>query len=174
MILTASIHCKKTFTQLFVALQFILIILLFNSCYSYKVYPKEYRKIQNKESKETVYILNDSLKQEFKILKKSNLFTFTTDSTQTDLKIKLYPIKQYPSCGNPLIAQVITLGQLPVYLPNNYEYQFDRVKKGKITSQTFSLQVTQRYWFWDLFTFNKNFERKAGQVLSAKYQEEKK
>ncbi|WP_143102049.1 hypothetical protein [Flavobacterium phragmitis] len=106
-------------------------------------------------------------------MKKSNLFTFTTDSTQADLKIQLYPIKQYPSCGNPLVAQFITLGQLPVYLPNNYEYQFDRVKKGEITSQTFNLQITQRYWFWDLFTFNKNFVKKAGQVLSAKYQEGK-
>ncbi|GAA6768081.1 hypothetical protein AAFH68_40330 [Flavobacterium sp. CGRL1] len=146
-------------------------LLLLNSCYSYKIYPKEYRNARNTHVRETVYVVNDTLKKEFKILEKSNLFTFTKDSTQTNIKIKLYPIKQYPGCGNPLIAQVITLGQLPVYLPNQYEYQFDRIEKGKTNPQKFNLGITQRYWFWDMFTFSKNFEKKAGQLLLVKYQD---
>lgn len=159
----------STKTILFLLSVFSLLVL--NSCYSYKIYPKEYRNIKNIAEKQTVYVINDSLKKEFKILEKSTLFTITKDSTKTDLKIKLYPIKQFPGCGNPIIAQVFTLGQLPVNIPNSYEYQFDLIQKGKIASQSFHLNLTQRYWFWDIFTFSKNFEKKAGKVLLAKYQE---
>ena len=166
-----SAAVKSLSNKPFTVVLCLLSALLLTSCYSYKIYPKEYRNVKNITEKETVYVLNDTLKKELKILEKSDLFTFTKDSTKTNLKIKLYPIRQYPACGNPIIAQVLTLGQLPVNLPNQYEYQFDRIEKGKITPQKFNLGITQRYWFWDAFTFSKNFEKKAGKVLLAQYQD---
>jgi hypothetical protein len=141
------------------------ILLFLNSCYSYKITNKEFRHLKKTDSKETVYILNPSLQKEYKILEYSNLFNITEDSTKTDLKIKLYPLRSYPTCGNPLMAQVFTLGQMPVSLPNNYEFQYDQIRNGKVTSEKINLGVTQRYWFWDIFTFNRNFEKKAGKVL---------
>ncbi len=168
-----STPIRFTLRKAILILSSLFSLLALNSCYSYKVYPKENRNIKNTKQRETVYVINDSLEKELKILEKSTLFTITKDSTQTDIKIKLYPIKQYPGCGNPLIGHIITLGQIPVYLPNQYEYRFDRIQKGKIESENLNISLTKRYWFWDMFTFSKNFEKKAGQALLVKYQENK-
>ncbi|WP_272149850.1 hypothetical protein [Tenacibaculum aiptasiae] len=146
-----------------------LLAILCNSCYSYKIYPKEYRKLKNNNPKPSVYIDNDTLKKELKILTSSNLFNIISDSTKADLKIKLYPLKKSFVCGQPLTVSMLTIGQLPVYLPDRYYYQFDEIENGKVTKRKFDLKITQRIWFWDLFAFNKKFEKKAGKAVLGEY-----
>jgi hypothetical protein len=140
-----------------------------SSCYCYKVYPKEYRKLQNTSPKRTVYIADQSLQKEMKILADSQLFTFIKDSTKADLKIRLYPLEKAIACGQPMIISMLTLGQLPVIFPDKYYYRFDEIEKDKITTRKLELKIAQRVWFWDVFSFNKRFERKAGKAVLGEY-----
>jgi hypothetical protein len=146
-----------------------LTTILCSSCYSYKVYPKEYRKLENNHPKQSAFIENDTLKKELKILASSELFEITPDSTKADLRIKLYPLKRHFVCGQPLTISMLTIGQLPVYLPDRYFYQFDKIEKGKVTEHKFELKISKRVWFWDMFGFNKNFEKKAGKAILGEY-----
>lgn len=42
---------------------------------------------------------------------------------------------------------------------------FDEIEKEKITERKLGFGITQRVWFWDMFSFNKRFEEKAGKVF---------
>ncbi|WP_282042915.1 hypothetical protein [Winogradskyella flava] len=139
------------------------------SCYSYKVYPKTYRKIENNNPKRNAYIINDSLKKELKIFSNSNIFQIVKDSNYADVAVKLYPIEKSFVCGQPLTISMLTIGQLPVMLPDQYLFRFDEIQNGTITERTIDLKIAQRIWFWDLFVFNKNFEEKAGKALLGEY-----
>jgi len=148
----------------------ILISILFCSCYSYKIYPKEARKFAYTGEKKEVFILNPELSNEYKILKNSGIYKIVDDSSKNSvLKIKLYPIGKNYACGQPIIASLITLGQVPVYFPDRYQYQFDECSKIDTIHIKQELLVATRVWFWDMFAFNKNFKKKAGQTLLAGY-----
>ncbi|MEK9530531.1 MAG: hypothetical protein VWZ86_03605 [Flavobacteriaceae bacterium] len=147
-----------------------LLAVLFCSCYTYKVFPKEYRKLENENPKRKAYVVSDTLKKELEILSSSELFKITTDSTQADLKIKLYPLKKSFVCGQPLTASMLTIGQLPVYLPDIYLFRFDEIENGKTTERKLKLKIAQRVWFWDMLTFNKKFEKKAGKAALGEYE----
>ncbi|WP_131494651.1 hypothetical protein [Flavobacterium aquatile] len=147
-----------------------LLAALCSSCYCYKIYPKEYRKLENKNPKRSAYIVDKSLKKELKILSKSELFVIVEDSTKADLKIKLYPLEKSFACGQPLMVSMLTIGQLPVILPDRYSYHFDEIENGKITERKMELRIAQRIWFWDMFSFSKRFEKKAGKAVLGEYQ----
>lgn len=147
-----------------------LLAVLCSSCYSYKVYPKEYRKLENDNPKRSAYVMNNTLKKELEILTSSELFEVISDSTKADLKVKLYPIEQSFVCGQPLTISMLTVGQLPVILPDRYLYKFDEIENGKITERKLELKIAQRVWFWDMFAFNKKFEKKAGKAVLGEYQ----
>lgn len=146
------------------------ILILFSSCYSYKINPKELRNYTYSGKKQKVYVLNPELKKEYKILEDSTIFEITSDSAdKTMLNIKLHPFKKRLACGQLIMGSLITLGQVPVLLPDRYEYFFDEINNNITTTRTIEMQIAQRCWFWDMFVFNKKFNQKAGQVLSAKY-----
>ena len=146
-----------------------LLVLMNFSCYTFKVFPIEYRKLENLNVKKNAYVINDSLKKEFKIIKASNIFNIVVDSSNADLKIKLYPISRSWTCGQPLTLSMITVGQLPVYLPDRYYFKFDEINNDDIIEKNIELKIAQRFWFWDMFVFNKRFEEKAGKVLLGVY-----
>ena len=146
-----------------------LLATLCSSCYSYKIYPKEYRKLENDNVKRNAYVENDTLKKELKILASSELFKITSDSTKADLKVKLYPMIKNFSCGQPMIVSMLTVGQLPVYFPDKYLFRFDEIEKDRITPRNLELKIAQRIWFWDMFAFNKKFEKKAGRAVLGEY-----
>lgn len=65
-----------------------------------------------------------------------------------------------------MILSIITVGQVPVFFPDAYDFIFEEAGPGGGPKQTvIPIWVTQRVWFWDLLVFNKKFERKAGQAL---------
>jgi hypothetical protein len=149
---------------------FLFLSTMVTSCYSYKIFPREYRDYVYSGEKQTAFIINPELKKEREILKQSGIFIFTDDSLSNDcLKIKLHPLERKFSCGEPILASVITLGQLPVYFPDRYRYQFDEVYKSDTTTRSFELMIAQRTWFWDMFVIHKNFKQKAGKALLANY-----
>ena len=144
--------------------------MLCSSCYTYKVYPKEYRKLENDNPKQNAFVVNDTLNKELEILVSSELFNIVTDSSAADLNIKLYPIEQSFVCGQPITISMLTVGQLPVILPDRYLFQFDETENGKTIKRKFELKIAQRVWFWDMFAFNKRFEEKAGKAVLGEYQ----
>jgi hypothetical protein len=63
----------------------IAIVSIFSSCYSYKIFPKEYRHFNYEGEKKTAYIINPELTRETHILKKSGIFKLTEDSSDAPL-----------------------------------------------------------------------------------------
>src|SRR5258705_7827329 len=93
----------------------ILPVILLSSCYTYKIFPKEYRDFTYVGEKKEVFILNPELTKEFEILKKSGVFKIVTDTlSKSVVKIKLHPFKKSIACGQSVTASLFTLGQLPV------------------------------------------------------------
>jgi len=143
---------------------------LFISCYSYKVFPEEYRTIKYEAKKKLAYIINPELRPEYEIFSSSGIFDLTKDSLDTTaLKIKLCPLRKNIACGQPIMASALTLGQLPVYLPDRYFYRFDQVSSGDTLSREFELRVATRFWFWDMFKFKKQFKKYAALALRGKF-----
>lgn len=147
----------------------VVLSILCSACYSYRVYPKEYRKLYSEQPRRSVYVQNDSLSQELSIIIASNLFDIITDSTEADLTLKLYPIQQSFVCGQPLTFSMITLGQIPIILPDRYIFRFDEIDNKVVTERVLELKIAQRVWFWDMFIFNKNFEQNAVKALLGEY-----
>jgi hypothetical protein len=147
-----------------------LAMILLNSCYSFKVFPKEFRNIENKEIQQKAYIINNTLEEELEILKSSELFEIVEDSLNTDLKIKLYPIKKietsYDRYGAAL--SLLTLYQIPYYNHHVYKFKFDEIEEPRISKKEFELNVATRVWFWDMFTY-KDYSREMGKSLLGKY-----
>jgi hypothetical protein len=114
-------------------------------------------------------VQNDSLSQELSIIAASKLFDILTDSTKADLTLKLYPIQQSFVCGQPLTFSMITLGQIPIILPDRYIFRFDEIENKVVTERVIELKIAQRVWFWDMFVFNKNFEQNAAKALLGEY-----
>ena len=142
----------------------------FSSCYTYKIFPKEYRDFRYTGEKGKAFILNPKLIKEYNILKESGIYIFTNDSSaDSTIKIKLLPIHNRIVCGEGILASWITLGQVPVLFPDRYQYAFNIIQKTDTIQMKFELQIATRIWFWDIFSFNKKFDRKAGQALMCEY-----
>lgn len=146
----------------------VLILILSAACYSYRVSPKEYKNLERRGVQRRAYIINPELEKEVAILKASEIFQITSDSL-ADTHILLYPLEQSWVCGQPLTASILTLGQVPILLPDSYRFRFAEVKPDRTIHREIEITVAQRVWFWDMFVFNKNFEKKAGKVLFGNY-----
>ncbi len=144
--------------------------ILLSSCYSYKIFPKGYRNFTYTGEKKEAFVLNPELKKECQIFKRAAIYNIVTDTlNKCVVKIKLYPLQRDFVCGQPIIASFITLGQLPVLLPDKYQYKFDEVHLNDTIQKRYELKIATRFWFWDMFAVKKNFNQKAGQTLLAAY-----
>ncbi|WP_166962233.1 hypothetical protein [Yeosuana marina] len=148
----------------------IISLLLLSSCYSYRIFPKEFRKTKtNLDTKPKAFVINKELEREYKILQESNIYDIVEDSIN-QLKVKLYPFEQIRKVdGQPIIITFLTLGQVPVNFYDAYSFKFDEIIKNETIENKFELQIAQRVWLWDIFKFNKDFEGKAGKALRGSY-----
>lgn len=146
----------------------IILISLLSSCYTYKVYPKAYRSLDMPSHPIKVYVENPSLKKEYKILRTSGLFEFT-DLNNANITIHLDSLERFYVCGQPLIVSAMTLGQLPIHMPDRYIFRFEERKGNQVIEHTLELQVAKRIWYWDLFNPDKSFDSKAGTALLGAY-----
>tara|TARA_R110000868_G_scaffold109952_5_gene298435 strand:+ start:211 stop:699 length:489 start_codon:yes stop_codon:yes gene_type:complete len=151
-------------------LLFISVILL-SPCYSYRIQPKEFRKLENHNVQKKAYVINPILEKEFEILKSSELFLIVEDSSNVDLSIKLYPIRKYRRGGNGTICSMtmFTLMQIPCFNASSYKFKFVEIYKNSIKENDIELHINKRIWFWDFLSFNKRFEEKAGKALLGMY-----
>jgi len=148
----------------------ISLAVLLSSCYSYRIFPKEYRDFTYTGEKKEAFVLNPELTKELQIFKQAGIFKLVTDTVNKPVvKIKLYPLQKDFVCGQPMIGSFITLGQLPVLLPDKYQYRFDEVHTADTIQRLYELKIATRYWFWDMFAVKKNFSQKAGHTLLAEY-----
>jgi hypothetical protein len=148
----------------------IYLAVLLSSCYSFRIFPKAYRNFTYTGEKKEAFILNPELTKEFQIFKQAGIFKLVTDTVNKPVvKIKLYPLQRDFVCGQPITASLITLGQVPVLLPDKYQYRFDEVQSIDTISHQYELKIATRYWFWDMFAVKKDFIQKAGQTLLAEY-----
>jgi len=153
-----------------IILSAILSAILLSSCYSYKIFPKEYRHFTYSGEKKEAFVVNPELTKELQILKKAGIFKIITDTLNNSaVKIKLYPLQRSFMCAQPVTASLFTLGQFPVLLPDRYQYGFDEVQRSDTIQRRIELKIATRFWFWDMFAVKKNFKQKAGQTLLAEY-----
>jgi hypothetical protein len=146
----------------------LLLPVFISGCYSYRIFPKQLRSFKTPAATTTVYVENPEFKKEFSILKNSGIYKVTHDSS-CSVRIKLHKMKQRLACGTAFPAWGLFLGQIPMYMPDLNQYSFEEIKNGDTTIIDFRLGVEQRYWFWDIFSRKKNFNKEAGKALAANY-----
>ena len=146
----------------------IVILISYSSCYTYKVFPKAFRDQSAPRGVVKAHVLNPDLKKEFQILKLSGLFELTS-LPNAEVTISLDTLQRSLVCGQPLVASMVSLGQIPVYLPDRYIFRFQEHKNDQTIAHGLELQVAKRIWFWDLFNTKKQFTPKAAIALRGAY-----
>jgi len=136
---------------------------------SYSAYPKEYNHAKADFKKQKAFVVNKELKNEFEILKHSDIYEIVDDSTQT-AKITLHPMKTYtPPCGNPMIGSMITVGLLPSGFPYDIVYSYDVAENSETKNYQYKLQVYQSLWLFNIFRLGRTFSKQSGKALLGSY-----
>ena len=146
-------------------------VLFLIGCFpSYSVLPKEYKSVKQIQKREKAFVINKDLKSEFKILENSKIYEIVDDSTKSDLKIRLNPIKDVTSwrCGNIMSGSMITLGLLPSFDYQKYIFNYDKIKNNEIINKSDTIEIRQSLWLFN-FLYPKSFKKQAGKGLLGNY-----
>ena len=146
-------------------------VLFLIGCFpSYSVLPKEYKSVKQIQKREKVFVINKDLKSEFKILENSKLYEIVDDSTKSDLKIRLNPLKNITGwhCGNMMSGSMITLGLLPSFDYQKYIFNYDKIKNNEIINKSDTIEIRQSLWLFN-FLYPKSFKKQAGKGLLGNY-----
>ena len=146
-------------------------VLFLIGCFpSYSVLPKEYKSVKQLQKREKAFVINKDLKSEFKILENSKIYEIVDDSTKSDLKIRLNPIKDVTSwrCGNMMSGSMITLGLLPSFDYQKYIFNYDKIKNNEIINKSDTIEIRQSLWLFN-FLYPKSFKKQAGKALLGNY-----
>ena len=146
-------------------------VLFLIGCFpSYSVLPKEYKSVKQIQKREKAFVINKDLKSEFKILENSKIYEIVDDSTKSDLKIRLNPIKDVTSwrCGNMMSGSMITLGLLPSFDYQKYIFNYDKIKNNEIINKSDTIEIRQSLWLFN-FLYSKSFKKQAGKALLGNY-----
>ena len=146
-------------------------VLFLIGCFpSYSVLPKEYKSVKQIQKREKAFVINKDLKSEFKILENSKIYEIVDDSTKSDLKIRLNPIKDVTSwrCGNMMSGSMITLGLLPSFDYQKYIFNYDKIKNNEIINKSDTIEIRQSLWLFN-FLYPKSFKKHAGKALLGNY-----
>jgi hypothetical protein len=74
------------------------------------------------------FVLNPELSGEYDIFKKANLYDIVTDSSSSDVKIRLLRLEQRPACATgSIFVTMFSLGFWPVYFPDEYCFSYEEV-----------------------------------------------
>lgn len=154
----------------------IKILLIFSGLFligcfpSYSVLPKEYKDVKPLRVKEKAFVINKDLKSEFKILENSKIYEIVDDSTKSDLKIRLNPIKDVTGwrCGNMMSGSMITLGLLPSFDYQKYIFNYDKIKNNEIINKSDTIEIRRSLWLFN-FLYPKSFKKQSGKALLGNY-----
>ena len=142
-------------------------VLFLIGCFpSYSVLPKEYKSVKQLQKREKAFVINKDLKSEFKILENSKLYEIVDDSTKSDLKIRLNPLKNITCwrCGNMMSGSMITLGLLPYFENQKYVFNYDEVENKNVKNKNDTIEVRQSLWLFN-FLYSKSYKKQAGKAL---------
>jgi hypothetical protein len=119
---------------------------------------------------ESVYVVNNGLKREQNILDLSGLFVYVEDSTKYS-KVILRPIQERIfRCGTPIILTFLTFGFFPGFLPQQYDYEFLKIKNMDSTDYKISVEGYVSISNWNLFTKPfRNENKLIGKRLKEQY-----
>ena len=146
-------------------------VLFLIGCFpSYSVLPKEYKSVKQIQKREKAFVINKDLKSEFKILENSKIYEIVDDSTKSDLKIRLNPLKNITGwhCGNMMSGSMITLGLLPSFDYQKYIFNYDKIKNNEIINKSDTIEIRQSLWLFN-FLYSKSFKKQAGKGLLGNY-----
>lgn len=146
-------------------------VLFLIGCFpSYSVLPKEYKDVKPLRIREKAFVINKDLKSEFKILENSKIYEIVDDSTKSDLKIRLNPLKNITGwrCGNMMSGSMITLGLLPSFDYQKYIFNYDKIKNKEIINKSDTIEIRQSLWLFN-FLYPKSFKKQAGKALLGNY-----
>ena len=146
-------------------------VLFLIGCFpSYSVLPKEYKSVKQIQKREKAFVINKDLKSEFKILENSKIYEIVDDSTKSDLKIRLNPLKNITGwhCGNMMSGSMITLGLLPYFENQKYVFNYDEIENKNVKNKIDTIEVRQSLWLFN-FLYPKSFKKHAGKALLGNY-----
>ena len=146
-------------------------VLFLIGCFpSYSVLPKEYKSVKQIQKREKAFVINKDLKSEFKILENSKIYEIVDDSTKSDLKIRLNPLKNITGwhCGNMMSGSMITLGLLPYFENQKYVFNYDEIENKNVKNKNDTIEVRQSLWLFN-FLYLKSFKKQAGKALLGNY-----
>ena len=146
-------------------------VLFLIGCFpSYSVLPKEYKSVKQIQKREKAFVINKDLKSEFKILENSKIYEIVDDSTKSDLKIRLNPLKNITGwhCGNMMSGSMITLGLLPYFENQKYVFNYDEIENKNVKNKIDTIEVRQSLWLFN-FLYLKSFKKQAGKALLGNY-----
>jgi hypothetical protein len=146
-----------------------LLVFIFSSCYTYRIYPKEDRSFRPPTLSKKARLINPELKKEAEIIRLSGIFDFSDSLPDNSVGVFLKPMEKRFVCANGAIPYLFTVGQLPALLPDNYDFRFEEINGIDTIRYHYNLQVATHYWFWDIFVFNKRFDEKAARTLGARH-----
>ncbi len=136
---------------------------------SYSAYPKEYNRVKADFTKQKAFVVNKELKREFNILKHADIYEIVEDSTNA-AKITLHPMEtRTPSCGNPMIGSMITVGLLPSGFPYDISYSYDVTENSTTKNYQYQLKVYQSLWLFNIFRLGRTFSKQSGKALLGSY-----
>ncbi|AZA84172.1 hypothetical protein C1637_16945 [Chryseobacterium lactis] len=148
---------------------FLISVSLWSCVPAYGAYPKEYRHAKADFPKQKAFVLNKELKKEFDILKHSGIYEIVEDSAGA-AKITLHPmLTRTPSCGNPMIGSMITVGLLPSGFPYDISYSYDVAENSTTKNYQYKLQVYQSLWLFNIFRLGRTFSKQSGKALLGNY-----
>lgn len=147
-----------------------LISVSLSSCIpSYSATPKEYNRAKVNFTRQKAFVVNKELEKEFKILKHSDIYEIVEDSTNA-AKITLHPMEtRTPSCGNPMIGSMITVGLLPSGFPYDISYRYDVTENSTTKNYQYQLKVYQSLWLFNIFRVGRTFSKQSGKALLGSY-----
>ena len=146
-------------------------VLFLIGCFpSYSVLPKEYKSVKQIQKREKAFVINKDLKSEFKILENSKIYEIVDDSTKSDLKIRLNPLKNITGwrCGNMMSGSMITLGLLPYFENQKYVFNYDEIENKNVKNKNDTIEVRQSLWLFNSL-YSKSFKKQAGKALLGNY-----
>lgn len=147
-----------------------LVSVSLSSCIpSYSASPKEYNRAKVNFTKQKAFVVNKELKKELNILKHSDIYEIVEDSTNA-ARITLHPMTRFtPSCGNPMIGSMITVGLLPSGFPYDISYSYDVTEDKTTKNYQYQLKVYQSLWLFNIFRVGRTFSKQSGKALLGSY-----
>lgn len=112
------------------------------------------------------YITNPELKREMKILQESQLYRLSANADAPD-QITLQPLLHHGGCGNGLLGLFVTLGIVPVSIPDDYTVSYTLHDSSGTRNLSYTLRLEYTVSVWETFRIFSDADEELGHALRA-------